>query len=69
MNDETADIAVLVTKDVTDAFFTAEVIVNGKLTAVGNYATKQAALRFASFETIRLTKENNKGRKTNAQQH
>lgn len=60
MDNDTADIAVLVTKDGEDPNFTTEVIVNGKVTAQGVYATKQAALRFASFEVIRLTKENSK---------
>lgn len=60
MNNDTADIAVLVIKDPSDEWFTAEVIVNGKVQSQGVYATKQAALRFASFETIRLTQENNK---------
>lgn len=59
MNNDTADIAVLITKDPADAWFTAEVIVNGEVTAQATYATKQAALRYVSFETIRLTKEAN----------
>lgn len=62
MNNETADIAVLVTKDPKDQWFTTEVIVNGEVIKAQTYATKQAALRYASFETIRLTKENNEGR-------
>lgn len=60
MDNDTADIAVLITKDVSDKWFTTEVIVNGEVTEKGVYATKQAALRLASFEIIRLTKENNK---------
>lgn len=62
MDNETADIAVLITKEPTDTNFTTEVIVNGKVVAAATYATKQAALRFASFETIRLTQQNREGR-------
>lgn len=62
MDNETADIAVLITKEPTDHNFVTEVIIDGKVVAAGMYATKQAALRFATFETIRLTKQNNEGR-------
>lgn len=61
MNNDTADIAVLVTKDASDTWFTAEVIVNGRVTQMGTYATKQAALRFASMQTIRLHQEDKEG--------
>jgi hypothetical protein len=59
MENETADIAVLVTKDQTDDWYTTEVIVDGEVIKSGTYATKQGALRFASMQTIQLTNANN----------
>jgi predicted ATP-dependent serine protease len=49
-----ADIALMVTKLDSEPFYTAEVIIDGQVTQVRQFATRLAALRYTAFTTIEI---------------
>jgi predicted ATP-dependent serine protease len=52
-----ADIALMVTKLDSEPFYTAEVIIDGKVTHVRQFATRLAALRHTAFQTIEIANQ------------
>jgi hypothetical protein len=54
MNHEEADIAILISKYPQEQNYSVEVVNNGLTVATGEYITKLSALKFASFELLKL---------------
>lgn len=54
MNHEPADIAILISKYPQEQNYSVEVVNNGLTVATGEYITRLSALKFASFELLKL---------------
>lgn len=51
------DFAALVTKEDTELWFTAEIIVNGEIVQSEQYATKDSAFKFIAMRTLEETRK------------
>lgn len=63
MNEETADIAILIGKAPEDRNYTVEVIDKGLTVAVGEYITRLSALKFASIQLMLLREQEKENKK------
>jgi hypothetical protein len=51
------DFAALITKEEPELWFTAEIIVNGKVIKSAQYATRASAFKFITLHTIEETRQ------------